>query len=186
MFRLSRLAKTISFHRNLVSTTVAKVKRLALFCTLTSHALQRPWPKPGDPDFYSTDHALRHTDPFSPFHLENYKPIYAKFHQLRHIPLPCPWSCDWRYWFHGQSVHDDTIQGHMYRAFRVEGPIEPMVFVAGETEPVFAFRAGGEYYLFDGLTENLERFVGRFVDDEDFLRRFNVVETEVCKYVGVN
>ncbi|KAJ7629003.1 hypothetical protein FB45DRAFT_1059629 [Roridomyces roridus] len=150
MFRLRRVAK-ISSSRRTVSS-VAGVRDRNQINAQPTHNL-----KPDDPNYYSTDHALFFDDPFPlpvlAVALERYKLVYAKWHKLRHIPLPNRFSSDWRYWYHGMQVHA----------------------VEGWQESLFAFAASnGEYYFWDGAATVLEKYVGqRFESHEDFLRNLD-------------
>ncbi|KAJ7629001.1 hypothetical protein FB45DRAFT_1029054 [Roridomyces roridus] len=127
--------------------------------------------RPDDPNYYSTDHALCFKDPFPlPLcaeALERYKPLYAKSHTLRHIPLPNRFSSDWRYWDHGTEVH--SVEVWVRRKYGVQGPIEPMAFLVDQQESFFAFAANGEYYFWDGAATVLKKYVRRFDSHEDFL-----------------
>ncbi|KAJ7641665.1 hypothetical protein FB45DRAFT_1054122, partial [Roridomyces roridus] len=142
-------------------------------------------PKPGDWNYYSTDHALHFRDPFPPVmanSIDRYKPIYAKWHKLRHIPLPNTWSSDWRYWDHGPEVN--RLQRWFQLEYGIKGPIQPMAFLADQPESVFAFETRGGYYIWDGAASVLEKYVARFESHEDFLKRLD--KEKMVRVVSLN
>ncbi|KAJ7612226.1 hypothetical protein FB45DRAFT_940131 [Roridomyces roridus] len=104
------------------------------------------------------------------------------------------WSTNWEKWggvrlfaashdrdseFRFKRPWNTRIEGVLAEKYGIEeGPVEPVLFLPGDSGEWFIFKTGGKYYFHNDV-EYLERYRWEYAGMEDFVARFEEEERAV-------